>query len=360
MSFITSFIFIILWLSASDSSFVYSKSSMVLFSLLTSIVFLFFVFIRLSLLDFLFLQVFFFIFLFAVVFFFAIYYLYESQNKVAILMIQYISTLFGITSLFITLAIIYKIGYNYFIKLGGISRIIIEIIFFVPCLLNIFVSYLLQQYSSTTNEVLLLLGFEAILFLLYYAIHYIQYKNDKVINVLSYVMFLDRKKIITTPCVLFENNKTGKIQEDGRRRYSISLWVSINTEVSNQYSVPILQFAQKTPLITYEFDKEKKQNVFAFQCGPDTVPVKSLLYLTPQQWHNIIITYTTDKARIYCDGSIVREISLEKNVPEYLSTDTLILGSDKILNGAIADVNYFTYELNSLEIVGIYNLNKRR
>jgi hypothetical protein len=275
-------------------------------------------------------------------------------------MIQYIGSLLGVTSFMITLAIIYKFGYNYFIKLGGISRIIVEIIFFIPCLINIFVSYLLQQYSSTTNEVLLLLAFEAVLFLLYYITYYIQYTNDKVISVLSHVMFLDRKKIVTAPSVLFENKGDVDKSSDGRRRYSISLWVSVNTEVSNRYSVPILQFAQNTPLITYEFNEEKKQNVFAFQCGTNTVPVKSILYLTPQQWHNIVITYSTDKACIYCDGTIVRTVSLEQNVPEYSSNDTLILGSEKILNGAIADVNYFTYELNSLEILGIYNMNMRR
>jgi hypothetical protein len=274
-------------------------------------------------------------------------------------MVHYIGTLFGISSFIIMLAIIYKLSYTYFLKIGGISRKIVEFIFFIPCLLSMLVSYLLQQYSSTTNEVLLLLAFEAILFLLYYAITYIQYKNDDVISVLSHVMFLDRKQIITTPCVLFENNMKDKTV-DGRRRYSISLWISINTEVSNQYSVPILQFAQNTPLITYEFSKEKKQNVFVFQCGKDTVPEKSMLSMTPQQWHNIIITYTTDKACIYCDGTIVRVVSLEKNVPEYVSTDTLIIGSEKKLNGAIADVNYFTYELNSLEILGIYNNNKKR
>ena len=359
MSIVTFFIFIILSFSAYDSTFIYSKSSILLFPLIISIVFLFFVFIRLSFLNFLFLQVFFVIFIFAVIFFFIIYDLYQSQNKVMILLVQYISSLFGISSFIITLAIIYKIGYNYIMKLGGTSRIIIEIIFFIPCLINIFISYLLQQYSSTTNEILLLLALEAMLFIFYYAIYYIQYKNDKVINILSHVMFLDRKKIITTPCILFEDNMKDK-SSDGRRRYSISLWISLNTEVSNHYSVPILQFAQNTPLITYEFDEIKKQNVITFQCGQDTVPEKSIIYITPQQWHNIIITYTTDKACIYCDGNIIRVISLEKNVPEYVSTDTLIIGSNKILNGAITDVNYFTYELNSLEVLGIYNINKNR
>lgn len=358
MTILTLLIGIILYMSALDDRLIYAKPGLILFGVIFSLLSFMFLFIKMDLLDFIFARIVVVVFSVSFVLFWLFYYLYTIKNGPVYLAFQYISILLFLLVSIITLAIVYKMFVHYFIKLGGISRIIVLVLFFLPCLLNSIIEFILREYSNTTNEVIVLLFLEIIAIISYYYINYkLRGDNKKKKELVVHAMFLDNKASVTVPSLLLHEGDGDDDIDDvnGRRRYSISMWVSINTDVSNHYSVPLLCYAENTPLITYDFDDEKRQNVFTFQFNKNNNQIIKI-NLPPQKWHLIVVTYEGNSASLYCNGILSRTVDLREHLPIYSMTDTIKIGGDAILNGAISKVNYFTYELSLTEIEGMYYL----
>ena len=274
-----------------------------------------------------------------------------------------LSSILGIGALIISLAIVYKIFVQYLTKLGGHWRIFVSIIFFLPCLLNALIEYILSEYRSTTNEIIVLLILEIVVVIVYFLLNSIKGSEDpRKKKIISQVMFLDRKEKIKVSGMLLRE-KEEEVKTDNseqrveNRRYSISMWININTNASNHYSAPIVSYGYKDnykPLVAYEFDDMSQQNAFAFQFSK-TIPATKI-YLPPQKWHSIIIVYDGNSATLFCNGAIARKVDLKDNMPDFDFSDCIEVGSDKILNGAITKVNYYTYELSSTDVISMYHL----
>lgn len=270
-----------------------------------------------------------------------------------------VGSVLGLGATIISLAIVYKISRPYWAKFGGVSRLLVLVVFYVPRLLNSVVEFLLREYQNTSYEIFALLLLEIIVVLAYCLIN-MERKDRKKTNIVKDVMFLDTKTIVKVSGVKLRGQDTEKNQDKDTDtdlgRYSISLWTNINTDATSHFSAPIVHYGdaqQGKPAIAYEFDDSTQQNAFAFRFGNKSV---TRIYLPPQQWHHIAIVYDGSSATLFCNGSIARKVDLRDHLPAYSSADYLQVGSDRILNGAVAGVNFYSYELSALAIMGMYRM----
>ena len=74
-----------------------------------------------------------------------------------------------------------------------------------------------------------------------------------------------------------------------------------------------------------------------------------------QKWNNIIINYTGGTLDIFYNGELVKSVS---EVVPYLTTDTLLVGTNNGLNDGISNLVYFPNKLNSTQIFNLYNYAK--
>jgi Concanavalin A-like lectin/glucanases superfamily len=131
----------------------------------------------------------------------------------------------------------------------------------------------------------------------------------------------------------------------------------MNTNASNRYAAPLVSYGSEReykPLVAYDFDDASQQNAFTFQFSKNIAATK--IYLPPQQWHFIAVVYDGNSATLFCNGTIARKVDLSDHMPVYDSADSMNVGSNRIVNGAVTKVNYYTYDLSSMDVMGMYHL----
>ena len=267
-----------------------------------------------------------------------------------------VGSVLGLGATIISLAIVYKVSKPYLARFGGVSRILVLVVFYVPRLLNSVVEFLLREYQNTSYEIFALLLLEIIVVLAYCLVN-MERKDGKRTKIVTGVMFLDTKKPVKVSGMLLRGQESDKETDLGR--YSISLWANINTDATSHFSAPIVHYGDAQhgkPAIAYEFDESTQQNAFAFRFGNSGTVTR--IYLPPQQWHHIAIVYDGSSASLFCNGSIARKVDLKDHLPTYGPADYLQVGSDRILNGAVDGVNFYSYELSALAIMGIYQMGR--
>ena len=105
---------------------------------------------------------------------------------------------------------------------GGISGFLILFLFYIPCLISDFATYLKTQLSITTSPTYLLLGLEILLILAFVYFPTISKSRDT--NLLLENAFLDKPRVIASSADL--NNDT--------RSYSFSMWIYTNQQPQKQ------------------------------------------------------------------------------------------------------------------------------
>lgn len=263
----------------------------------------------------------------------------------------------GIGAVIITLAIMYRIFARYLAELQGIARILTSILFFLPCLLSMAIDRLLREYKSTTNAVIMLLFLEIAALSIYYVINtYTGKDTPRQKKVVTDVMFLDRKETVKISGMMLRQHAE-ESEKGENRRYSLSMYINMNTNASVHYSAPIVIYGNNQdykPLIAYAFDDASQQNAITFLFSKNIPAIK--IDLPPQKWHHLVIVYDGTFATLYCNGSIARRVDLRDNMPVYDNADYIKIGSDSILNGAIKKVNFYTYELSAMDVLSMYHL----
>jgi hypothetical protein len=172
-------------------------------------------------------------------------FIWGSTNKTTLYIFSFFSKYLLIPLIaVIGFAIFYKIIMQYINTLSGYSRLIIEIIFFIPCLLIELVEFIKQQLKITPSTVYILFILEILLILFYIYLPKIISKSIKTKStvLLQNPTYLSKEKLIATSKIALSDNKDSVDQITSvlkyRTNYSISLWTIINTHsVSNISSV---------------------------------------------------------------------------------------------------------------------------
>lgn len=273
----------------------------------------------------------------------------------------------------IFVAMMLEVFLNYFKSLQSTPRYI-YILLVIPCLILDFVKYISNEFTNTPNTIFILFVVELILLLLYLylpsLLDKIQAKDGEVI-VKDYV-YLNKESIYPLDDFVLMDTKNIKVADTEnntiRKKYSISMWLFLNnysTSVAayNKESL-IFDYGSGKPKITYfnNDDKQNEMDIYRFyftnttsECGS-----KNLNYyevsMSSQKWNNIVFNYNSTYVDLYINGTLERTFYFEKHLPTYNLYDTITVGSDNGLSGALSNVRYYTKNLSSREIIKNYNL----
>ena len=293
-------------------------------------------------------------------FFSIIYQFNNAGSDVRLQAFKYATYPIGILGVLIGLTVIYRsieraIGNN-----DSIFGFIMNLIFFLPCMMNDFIEYIKSEYSLTPPVVYILFAIEAIIVLLFVAISNIPKLTMNLggIHIINEAIFLDSKYV-------FKNveKKTDELlpQMKGDGRYGISLWTYVNqrTHLSDR-NVNIFSYGSEgswKPKIQFKgaendySNQHKDTYLITFSTGLNTE-----IQLSSQKWHNFVFNYNGDAIDLFVDGVLERSFKPEKT-PEYSqSSDQFITGDGSGVYGAICNVAFYNEPLTIREITSAFNL----
>jgi hypothetical protein len=268
------------------------------------------------------------------------------------------------------LGICFKVFSGELKKMTGWSGFFINLLFFLPCLFNDGLQYLLNQFRITPNIVIILLFLEIVLVLLYVYIPVLINKlsqSDKSI-ILNRPIFLDREIPIGDSSLFLlkpiDDTVIYNSEQVYRRNYTFSMWIYLNPQSSsnNAYEngAKIFDFGGGKPSIYYKNQSKNtripNKDIYIISFSNTSQDAKYELHLPNQKWNNFVFNYVDSKVDLYINGSLERTFEFSDNVPEYLPTDTITIGDKNGLQGAICNVSYHTEILLPEKIMLLYNL----
>jgi hypothetical protein len=315
----------------------------------------------------------------------AIIYSYSSLNKQTFTFVSYAMNILLILIILFGLAIFFYIFGNYFKSLNNFSGFIVYFIFYIPCLIIDFFKYILKEFRMSSSSIHVLFVIEVILILTYLyskdIINYFITKTTKNMVLLEKTEFLDMKTTITSnydlrikdPIVSNNSNSFKKVDQTQtldsietysyRKRYAISMWVYLNNQPPNNMSyskeTEIFNYGNGKPRITYYNDitTDNLKDKYIFYFTNSTNKDSSVKMTLPgQKWNNIVFNYYSDKVDLFINGNLEKSYVFDNNMPTYLASDNITVGTKDGLDGAICNVNYFIEPLTKSQITNAYNL----
>ena len=291
------------------------------------------------------------------------------------------------------LAIGYKLFSEKLKLLTGWQGFFANFLFYIPCLLNDGLGYLLQQYNTTPIVVFILLIIELVLIMVYINIPKIMHKAIKAIKKITHNA--TQKKVIVLqnkPIYLDKEKNVGNVEKfvlppidpniggynenlkrTLKRTYCINMWVFLNIQPSSNAS-----YANETDIFNYNnhpriahknvssTNRSKNGNVYRFYFSntkdgnsvSDTENTATYEVSIPdQKWNMLSFNYFETKVDVYINGNLEKTYYFTNNIPDYSSTDTILLGKDNGLHGVICNVSYDKVPLSSEQIATLYNMN---
>jgi hypothetical protein len=296
-----------------------------------------------------------------------IFYFYLKTSTLTIFLTSYIINIILLLILIIGLAIFYKMFDDYLKSFSGWTEFFINFIFYIPCLTSDIIEFIINQYKITPNIIIVLFIIEILFIIMYIYVPPILTKIiQKDANVLLYnPIFLNNEKMLNTNSNLFTmsyvNNNILKLHSSNddnifRTNYSISFWSYINNEnISLHAEKEIFNYGGGKPRITYTNipnSINNKYTVYYSNIGNSSYNME----LENQKWNYFVITYNNNIVDIFINGVLKQSIEITNNIPTYSLSDTITVGENNGLYGAICNVNYYLTPLTKSQIANSYNL----
>ena len=299
-------------------------------------------------------------------FLFAIYTgIYISQYETG----AYSMYILSISIVLVGMAILFNVFLNFFKSFKGIAGLLINIIFFLPCLLTDFVSYITNEYKSTPNKVLTLFGIELILLLLYlYLPDFLTKISVKDgVPILEKYVYLNEETVISLEDNIIKKSDHIKTfaqdNEEVSREYSFSMWVFLNQHSTSTSSynkeTNIFDFGNGKPKITYYNNKNDPKNKDVCRIYfTNEMNSKNYydLQIPNQKWNHIVFNYKSTYVDLFVNGKLLRTFTFNKKIPSYDLGDLITIGSNNGLSGSIANIRYYQKNLSKQQINNIYNI----
>lgn len=294
---------------------------------------------------------------------------------------QYIFYILLVVAIVGFLAIISRVFGNYLRSLDGTLGFIATLIFYIPCMLRDFVTFILKEFGATTNDVYILFLFElaVILLIIYYPdiIDAIYNSNNNII-LLRDPDYINKKRTIQNMEDLKREalyiNTDLKDNKGISNNYAISMWVFVNPEslVSEDFEKTLFSFEGK-PELKFKYNivsnDVNDSSVILKEKDPSYV-YKAYLSNTPnsngdlefvelnapiQKWVNIVFNYNGTDVDIFVDGILTVTKKLEK-IPSFSDYDIIHIGDEYGISGAICNIQYYTTSLSKRQISQMYNV----
>lgn len=279
---------------------------------------------------------------------------------------KYSTYIIGSLFILVGLAMLVNSVYRSMRNMSGMPGFIIDFIFFLPCVISDFVSYVKEEFNLTPPVVYILFAIEMLLILIFVGISYIP---KLAINlggtpIVSDAVFLDseykKKNVIKLPKL---NKLTTEPSKQMSNRYALSLWTFVNQRTH--------QSTRQTNIFSYGSEgswKPKIEFIGAVDAYKKTFRDTYRITVAPgfsydveiasQVWNNFVFNYNGDFVDLFINGNLERSLQC---IPKYnASTDQFIIGETNGLYGAICNVNYYSEPLSLRQITAAYNfLNLR-
>lgn len=308
---------------------------------------------------------------FLIVFMAMYFYITLDANSTSRMIYDYVFYGIIVFIILLILSITFLFIGNYLKSLTGLSGFVVYFIFYIPCLLIDFIKYIRKELNMTTNIIYILFFLEIFFVLLY--IYYPQilrflFKRDGIL-LLKDTWYLDHPRILTgtSSIVMMEPDpfeSSGSLNVF-RREYSISLWINLNPQPTNYNSyskeTPVFCYGadgKGKPLITYYYDKDSvnKDKLLFYFSNNSTQPNTSV-YIDKQKWNNIVVNYKNQICDVFINGQLESSSKLStENLPTYDLGDTITIGAEEGLYGAVCNIKLFFKPLTKMDIVSNYNL----
>jgi hypothetical protein len=285
--------------------------------------------------------------------------------------------------LIIFLAGIFIIFADYLKRQKGIFGFIINLIFFIPCLLTDFIQYIKLQIGITPNITYILFILELILILAYIylpsMIKFLLHKNSVKLQRNPY--YLNKKNIVAINNIFQSKTSYDTNKDDNyvNNNYAFSFWVYLNENsiyvkddnLGKNNERIIFNFANGRPKLVYindEYYNDIWRIYLSNNCNDsDTTCSKEQSKkdyidfngLPKQRWNLFVINYNGNSSDVFINGELKGSITFnEDNMPINIrEIDTATIGQDiDGLNGAIKESYYYNRSLSNFEIVNMYNL----
>lgn len=291
--------------------------------------------------------------------------LYISKYE-AIAYSMYILTIFIVI---VAMALLFNVFINFFKSLKGIAGVVANLIFFIPCLFSDFVSYIMNEYKTTPNKILILFGLEIILLLIYLYLPDLLYKlsvKDGV-EVLKNYVYLNEENIIPLEDNILAKSNNIKIfsqdQQEVSREYSFSMWIFLNQHSTSMSSynkeTNIFDFGNGKPKVTYYNNENDSKNKDVYRIYFSNQEDGKQFYdiqLPSQKWNHIVFNYKSRHVDLFVNGKLLRTFTFKNKIPSYNLGDLVTIGSENGLSGSIANVRYYQKNLSKQQINNIYNI----
>lgn len=300
------------------------------------------------------------IFLFMALLFFVTYFFILSSVSVnLIITILNIAILVGLLAM----------GYKFFSNLinpntniGMVVELLVNIIFFIPCLLIEFIEFIKHEYKITTKTVWLILLFEIIVIGLRFGVPYLYTLYNK------FMINANGSLLKDGPIYLNEETTLGVFQdytsEDETKNknfnynFALSSWIWINPQPESTSDA----YNKRTSLLNYgdilqiNFNKNKIEVFAATTQNSIEDPNKLVkVYETDilyQRWNNFVINYFGGTLDLFINNELV--IS-KINITPILFPNKVTCGSKNGINGGIKNIIYYDNILTKPDIASIYN-----
>ena len=317
-------------------------------------------------------------------------YWFTTMDVKTFVTFSYLSSTILILIAIVTLSIIFIMLSNWLKSLNGWTGFFVNFLFYIPCLLNNFVYYLISEFKLTTSPVLILFFIEILLLLSYLYIpdivNHITNKDGTLLhntNTLANgdieihdTFFLNTQNSFSLdehvmPDMKFQIN--GNKNKTTFQNYAISMWTYVNAHGSNKLAYNteslIFDYGESKPKITYyngdDQDTRDKyriyftNNITLNKDGDADTDFKEYyeMKLPLQRWNNLVFNFSSTHADLFVNGHLERTFSFANGkIPTFSETDVVTMGKNDGLDGAISNVRYYTKTLSKNKITNMYNI----
>lgn len=321
------------------------------------------------------------VYLLVAAYMFMLFYNYVDLSNYQLEMVQYIFTILIVFAIIVFLAIAYSVFNNYLRSLDGTLGFISYFVFYIPCMLNDFITYILSEFKSTTNDVYILFLLELVVVLL---IVYYPDIIDAIYNTSNDIVLLHKPDYLNKKTTIYNMEdlkresvyiNSNLIKNKGiSKNYALSLWIYVNPEATvnsnDEYSLfsfdgkPELKFKYNTinndtedaSVILKEKDKSYVYRAYLSNIHNSNSDLEYVDLNAPiQKWVNIVFNYKGNNVDIFVDGELQQTKLLEK-LPAFSDFDMITIGNDLGISGSICNINYYANNLTRRQIAQMYNV----
>ena len=259
-------------------------------------------------------------------------------------------------------------------KKNAFFSILMDTIFYIPCLFSSIFSYLSNLGSDSNNSKNIIGSFIILMITILLIIIY--FYMPSLFNKFS---LQGGKLLLDNPVYTNNQYSLGTYEQlNGSDvfdyQYAISFWIYIDsappsTNPSYNKFTSLLNFGNKPNvlynaklntlmIIMQQKDLEKETNMknLDFDENGNRIIYKNSNFLL-QKWNNIIINYTGGILDIFLNGNLVKS---DIGVVPYYKLDNLMIGEINGIKGGICSVVYFNKPLTSANIFYLYQSLKNK